>query len=541
MSSPNSHAELNRPPVRRNTAPPSRPPAGPGQWLARAILLTVAVLAVLAFVQLIIDRLYPPQGNPGLQTDVTYERPDGMTAPQFTAVTAEVGLEEWRMVGTESMRGGVALADVNGDGLNDLAVAGGSLALYLNSPTGFVEADLPLGGEATSVALGDLDGDGSMDLIAGFRDEPLAVVFDVSSSGQGVMRLGEPTFTTSIALVDLDRDGDRELVQLNYDGPDVVWSARNPVQFVAEELPRSAGRSMAVAVFDATGDGRHNIWVTRDVGWVEGADSVYEQSGDPDDPGWTDIARDIGGAQAIDGMGITVADMNRDGDLDVYLSDLGDNEILMRSGTGFEPRAETGTARIRPAGADLSIISSSWASGVTDINHDGILDLVVVNGGFVNGMVPNKIDGSSIATFDPPSIFLGLGDGTYTDAWSEIAAALPESYTTPGLNSRGLAIGDIDGDRDADLIITDVVSGLIVLRNDTPGPVSLITGANCAGVELELRGSTSEVVLLGATSFLGHHAPEISIGAIGPIEVQPGGPVDKNATLALPAGCDGLG
>ena len=112
-------------------------------------------------------------------------------------------------------------------------------------------------------------------------------------------------------------------------------------------------------------------------------------------------------------MGVTVADLTGDGNLDGYVSDLGGNEFLERAGPGFVSSAESGALRIRPPGADDGIVSSSWGSGAADVNLDGIIDLVVVNGGLPFSRVENKISGTLIEVDDPPAILIGLGDGTY--------------------------------------------------------------------------------------------------------------------------------
>ena len=83
----------------------------------------------------------------------------------------------------------------------------------------------------------------------------------------------------------------------------------------------------------------------------------------------------------VDGMGVTVTDLTGDGTLDGYLSDRGGNEFLERVGPGFVFAVESGVSRIRPPGADDGIVSSSCGPGAADVNLDGIIDLVVVNGG----------------------------------------------------------------------------------------------------------------------------------------------------------------
>ena len=236
----------------------------------------------------------------------------------------------------------------------------------------------------------------------------------------------------------------------------------------------------------------------------------------------------------IDGMGVTVADLSGDGALDGYLSDLGGNELLVRDGTRFVSRLDSGAARVRPPGAGDSVVSSSWASAAIDINTDGILDIVVVNGGMPFGPVQNKIHGTRIELDDPPAILLGLGGGRYTDGWPSDAI----EWLGAG---RGLAVGDIDNDGDTDLVITRLdASPVVLLNNSTGGTVTVRPAGGCSPEGALVTVVTYEgtvTQLLGSASFGGMHAPGASIGqpVVGsPLTIT--WPGNHKVVQAVPAG-----
>ncbi len=84
---------------------------------------------------------------------------------------------------------------------------------------------------------------------------------------------------------------------------------------------------------------------------------------------------------------------------------------------------------------------------------------------------------------------------------------------------RGLALGDLDGDLDTDLVIVTRDEGLVVLRNDVEGPavsVELEPGCLATGGEITVAsGDRSYVALFGAPSFLGRHAAQAIVGTHG--------------------------
>lgn len=495
--------------------------------LGVAGLGVVAVAAVVAGVM--VGTRDPVQGDPGSLTESVY-RWEG-EIPRFTDVTAAWGLGGWRNTAAGEASGGLAIGDVDGDGLTDVLAAGGDAVLFLGIDGGFAPGRV-VAGDTVAVDLADLDDDGRLDLLLAREAGPDLIVWGdtVFAPAPVVTELESGDPSTGLIAADYDGDGAVDVLRLGYGrgraAPDVIWRQTGPRSFLPDELPNSRRRSLAAAVADIDGVGGLDIWVTRDVGWQQGGDSLYVHDRSPTAP-WADVAPDVGTAVEIDGMGVAVADFSGDGQLDVYLSDLGDNELLRRTGLFLTPGEANffkddgrGLARIRPPNSAESVVSSSWASGVADLNLDGILDLVVVNGGFASP-VDNKIAGTEVALADPPSLFLGLGgpEPRWADVWSDLGIAWNGA-------ARGLALGDLDGDGDTDIVISTRDAGLRVLRNDaTASSVTFRIESGCdpTGVFINAFGAPGPYLLpVAAPTFLGRHASEFILGAPGDLFVPSG-------------------
>ena len=527
-------------------------PAAPDPVASRSFLIKLAAAITLSLVvgsgllALVLVLLNEPDdalanADPGRTAETLYEWEGPI--PPFTDVTELWGLAEWRNTSERNASGGVVLIDLDQDGFLDVALAGGEPEVYFGNGGVFTLASGDLSMDAVALTAGDLDGDGRLDLVFGADGREDVIVWggewlddrDLDQAEISSLASGEPT--TGVLIADLTGDGLADLLRLGYGNrrpsADVIYQQVTPRQFVGVPLPDSERRSLAAEVAQLDDAGGPDVWVTRDVGWRDGGDSIYSRRGSI----WTDIAPGLGAALEIDGMGVTLADLSGDAELDAYLSDLGENDFLeWIPESGYAPTAASGAGRIRPPGAPVGLISSTWASGVADLNLDGVLDLVAVNGGFPGQAVANKVPGTAIVDDDPPAILLGLGDGRYADVW----AALGLEWHGAG---RGLALGDLDGDGDVDLAITTRDEGLTVLRNDAASPGSLIAlESTCdgAGVEVTVETSVGNYHLLAAPhTFLGRHAPGVIVGG-EVLEVRLVAADGRQFSLSSPSGSSTL-
>jgi hypothetical protein len=157
-------------------------------------------------------------------------------------------------------------------------------------------------------------------------------------------------------------------------------------------------------------------------------------------------------------MGIAVGDVDGDGRLDILITHF-DGEMnalyLNKSDAGFEESAAS-TGLGTP-----SLPYTSWGTAFFDVDHDGDLDLAVVNGR-VEPIAPGKdpdslrrykaVSSTSWESYAEPNQFF-LNDGT--GHFAEVASATEPFCAHPEIG-RGLAIGDVDNDGDLDILVTNV-------------------------------------------------------------------------------------
>jgi len=484
--------------------------------MAWSVLALMAISVVGLIVGALVTRSEP--GPPiGRLSEPAVALPDGVPRPVLVDATIDFGFDE--PVGPDfvsPMAGGAAAADLDGDGRVDLAVAHGDLTVMRSVPGGLDSRfELPIH-DALSVTAADVDLDGYPDLLVARSGSHDTIFW----GGDWLERRTEPDSTdlagagpsSQLLASDLDGDNDIDIVRLGGSrGPsDVLWLASNvdPRSFERVALAGGDRLSLTGEIADVDGDGLVDIWIGRDVGWDIGPDAVFSRRGVPSGE-WSDVASEIGADLRIDSMGITLADLDGSGSLDAYVSDIGDNEVLLSGAGGFSSAGSIGAARIRPIGAPASVVSSSWASGATDLNLDGVLDLVVVNGGFPDGGERNKIPATSIAVDDPPAVLIGRGDGGFTDVWGDLGLAWEGA-------GRGMTLLDIDGDGDDDIVTVDVAGAVKVFRNDSVGDsvsVSLTSPCDSAGWVVTVAGAAHSFTrLMAPHTFGGSHAPVAIVG-----------------------------
>jgi hypothetical protein len=502
-----------------------------GTRLVGWVILSVVCIALFLVAGVVLLSLFSPgvfesdsHGDPGELEAALYEwdASDG-PLPVFADASTEWGFSSWIPRPLGEMSGGAAIEDLNGDGLADVILVGGTVGLFLGSESGFNQIEVEFLGQpdvTTSVNLFDVDVDGAVDILLGAAEGNDLIIWggpwleDIETSSAETTTLPGSDMTTALLAADVSGDERPDIVRLASGlrptpPPDVVFTQGRPREFQQDALPDSERRSLAGELADIDGDGLLDIWVTRDVGWQDGGDSLYSRLGNAEGP-WSDIAEEMGTDLEIDGMGITLTDLNADARLDAVVSDLGDNEVLVSNEGSFELLPGTGVERIRPPTADGSAISSSWASGTTDLNHDGRLDLVIANGGFVSNEIPNKIHDTEIQRDDAPAVLLQREDGRYADVWPQLGISWNGA-------SRGMAIGDLDNDGDSDLLFVNHNRPPVALRNDTPGPTSTLlpAKAGCDTAGLIVRAETDQGVsttLLRHHTFLGVHQPQFVLG-----------------------------
>lgn len=319
---------------------------------------------------------------------------------------------------------GVALGDVDGDGDEDAVVSNGAsylgvpqpTQLFLNDGSGrFVETEAGLGVQGGGVALADLDGDGDLDAVvagaAGSEDNPLppTVTRVLLNDGAGRFRdtgqaLDGPAWDVRVA--DLDGDADLDVVVVG--SALAAWLNDGAGRFPERVIIADTDRVYQVAIGDLDGNGYVDIVGSEAVYWLNlGSASFVERYltfggssvdlGDLDGDGDLDIL--LGGVHINHGDGtfmyescaencrsllsgtVTLADVDGDGDLDAFVAQYGNR-------TGSD--AATSGAAVVLLNDGRGTFSDSgqllgWAHSIgvamADLNGDGSPDAFVVNNG----------------------------------------------------------------------------------------------------------------------------------------------------------------
>ena len=167
-----------------------------------------------------------------------------------------------------------------------------------------------------------------------------------------------------------------------------------------------------------------------------------------------------GEGRTIAGMGIAHGDYDRDGWLDLYITNFYlEPHIMFRNlgGLGFND-VSTATG-LGPA----TRLSLAFGCEFLDVDHDGWLDLFVK---------PGRLESRSSRSGEPyrmrPHLFRNerkAGNGRFTD----VAADSGEYFRSEWLG-RAVGIGDLDRDGDVDLVVSQQVGPSVMLLNETPAP-----------------------------------------------------------------------
>jgi hypothetical protein len=341
----------------------------------------------------------------------------------------------------------VAVGDLDNDGDLDIVSGGGSDEDYevIAWQNTLAHGDMSFGsagndvGASTdsvnSVAVGDLDHDGDLDVVSGSGSgEDSEVIawqndgtpFDGVWSPQNVG--GSTASVHSVALGDLDNDGDLDIVAGCGSGEDYEIRAwRNDGSpFIGLWVPQDVGASNASVYSVAVGDLDHDgdLDIVSGGGAAPGYEVIaWQNDGTPFSELWTQ--HDVGGSTASV-YSVAVGDLDHDGDLDVVSgSDSGeDREVIawQNDGTPF-----SGTWTQNDVGASAASVNSV---AVGDLNHDSYPEIVSGSSG--------GEDYEIIAWQSDETPFSGL--------WvqSDVGASTTAMYS--------VAVGDLDNDGDLDIV-----------------------------------------------------------------------------------------
>ena len=463
----------------------------------------------------------------------------------------------------ETMPGGVAVFDYDGDGRPDIYFTNGAEIpsleksspkygnrLYRNEGNWKFrevteEAGVAGAGYSMGAAAGDFDNDGRLDLfVAGVNRNLLYRNLGNGRFEDVTARAGIQSGEWAVAAgwFDYDRDGRLDLWIVHY----AKWSPADdrycgdaargiriychPKYFTglastlyrnrgdgtfedvsaAAGLAKHAGRGMSVAFADYDGDGWPDVFVTND----NMANFLFHNLGGGR---FEEVALPAGAALRDDGkpvaaMGAEFKDYDNDGLPDLFYTALaGETYPLLRN----DGKGGFRDASLRSRMGALSLKHSGWGAGVFDFNNDGWKDVFTAN-----AHVNDRVELFEAAVYREANSVFANSAGVFQDVSAEAGLAAVKAH-------RGAAFADFDGDGRVDAVVSALGAPAELWRNESPERRHWIV--------LRLRGTKSNRDGIGAKIRIGNQYQEMTTACSYASSCAGGAHFGLDATAVVPA------
>ena len=368
----------------------------------------------------------------------------------------------------------LAVADVNGDGVPDLAIANvyaETIGILIGNSDGTFQAAVTYGsgGHGTrSVAIADVNGDGKPDLlVANECATPSGNCFSNGSvgvllgNGDGTFQAavsydsGRP-FTNSIAVADVNGDGKPDLVVGNFNDSVAIMLGNGDGTFQLGAI-YSSQAEFSVAVADVNGDGKPDLLVANLY------NNVAVLLGNGDGTFQPAVVYDPGG---FDASSVIARDVNGDGKPDLLVTNWFVNNQNFKADGVVGVLLGNGDGTFQAAVPYDSGGQGTTSIAVADVNGDGKPDLVVGSCSFSGGS-DNCSPGPGVV-----GVLLGNGDGTFQPA---------ATYSSGGSMAQSVAIADVNGDGKPDLLVANLCTNSCP---DATGDVGVLLNGNATKTTL---------------------------------------------------------
>jgi hypothetical protein len=406
---------------------------------------------------------------------------------------------------------GVAIGDLDGDGLLDVALANNDApnTILWNQGSLNFRTERLAHGDSRAANLIDVDGDGRLDMVFSRRHSGPSYWHNAGGGHFEQMLLPQivkPIYAMNWA--DLNGDGALDLVAGSYDaellteqgngfllggGAGVYYYERHGDTYMPTRLALKS-QALAIGLVDLNGDGRQDIVVGNDFALP---DAAWLRQGDT----WV-VAQPFAHTSHST-MSLDQGDIDNDGSLELFSTDMkpyakdpqtlatwlplmnamwhppqpGDPQIMENV---LQVRDASGAFRNQAYERGVDATGWSWSGKFGDLDNDGFLDLYVVNG-MAEAELFSYLPSHELV--EQNQAFHNDGSGYFVRAR---AWGLGSTY-----GGRGMSMADLDGDGDLDIVV-----------NNLRGPAQLLENRLCGGssLEVELRWPASKNTrALGAT------------------------------------------
>lgn len=382
---------------------------------------------------------------------------------------------------TGSSPRGSAVGDLNGDGKTDIVVANynsNNISIFQSNATvGSISnasfaspLTLNAGTNPRNVAIGDIDGDGKLDIaVTNYTTNNVSVFRNNATSGTISFAspvnfgIGTGTNPYHLAIRDLDGDGKSDLAITNFTGNKVSvlrnTSVSGTISFAAKVNFTTGSNAYGVAIGDLDGDSKPDMAV---VNALSGSVSVFRNTSTP---GTISFAGKVDFTVGSSPLFVSICDVDGDGKLDLAASNYSSNTVSILRNTATSGIINYSSFADK---VDFAAGTTPFPIGVGDVDGDGKPDLVTGSANGYNTLAVLR------NTATPGSI-------TINSFALQVLLTTQQSPTS-------VVICDLDGDGRSDILAShqDVNSFSVIRNNPNPIQTNAIPSPLASGVSVNV-------------------------------------------------------